>query len=176
MALKKRYYSMNGRLIGERDKAGLTGRIDYLMDALGSVTATVDQSAQVVNTYRYKPYGGLLAKTGSGSDPKFRWVGSWGYRETSKTFSDVYVRARHYSTRVGRWSTSDPSVTLPSGAYAYAMGSPSQFIDTTGMAPCPPGDCCTPERLAAYKERIASHCQGDPEGWAYCDLANWTQK
>ena len=37
---------------------------------LGSVTATVNQSAQVVNTYRNKPYGVQLAKTGAGADPR----------------------------------------------------------------------------------------------------------
>ena len=55
--------------------------MDYLTDALGSVTATVDQSGTVQNTYRYKPYGDLLAKTGTGNDPKFLWVGSQGYRQ-----------------------------------------------------------------------------------------------
>ena len=69
------YLTVNGEIIGE-STGGV--RTDYLTDALGSVTATVDQSASVVNTYRYKPYGELLAKTGTGSDPIFGWVGSQG--------------------------------------------------------------------------------------------------
>src|SRR5687768_3027800 len=101
------YYSENGELVGE--KVGTNARVDYLTDALGNVTATLNQSGQIVNTYRYKPYGAQLAKTGAGADPAFRWVGAEGYRQTSKKYSDVYVRARHYDEREGRWSTNDPS-------------------------------------------------------------------
>src|SRR5512135_3227648 len=90
------YYSVNGELIGE--KVGANARTDYLTDALGNVTATLNQSGAVVNTYRYKPYGAQLAKTGVGADPAFRWVGGQGYRQTGKKYSDVYVRARHYDT------------------------------------------------------------------------------
>src|SRR5579863_4200382 len=100
------YYTVNGALIGEKTVGG--SRTDYLTDALGSVTATVNQSGQVVNTYRYKPYGAQLAKTGVGADPAFQWAGESGYRQTSKKYSDVYVRARHYDSRGGRWTTKDP--------------------------------------------------------------------
>jgi len=81
------YYSVGGVLLGEKS-SGL-GRVDYLSDALGSVTATVNASAQVVNTYRYKPYGTQLAKTGTGTDSAFTWVGQQGYRQMGKKFSDV---------------------------------------------------------------------------------------
>ena len=97
------YYTVNGEIIAE--KTAGSSRVDYLTDALGSVTATVNQSAQVVNTYRYKPYGSQLAKTGMGADPAYGWVGTQGYRPTQKKFSDFYVRARHYGTPMGRWST-----------------------------------------------------------------------
>src|SRR5712691_9916559 len=90
------FYSVKGEILGEKTTGG--SRVDYLTDALGSVTATANQSAQVVNTYRYKPYGAQLAKTGVGADPSFRWVGSQGYRRTGTKWSDVYVRARHYDT------------------------------------------------------------------------------
>ena len=36
----------------------------------------LNAAGQLVNTYRYKPYGGLLAKTGTSADPSFQWVGS----------------------------------------------------------------------------------------------------
>ena len=53
-----------------------------MMDALGSVTGTVNSAFQVVNTYRYKPYGSLLSKTGVGDDPAFRGVEIHGYKQT----------------------------------------------------------------------------------------------
>ena len=119
------YYSVNGEIIGEKTTG--SSRIDYLTDALGSVTATMDQNAQVVNTYRYKPYGALLSKTGAGADPSFQWVGSQGYRQTGKKYSDVYVRARHYDTVTGRWTTRDPMGirSRSQNFLMYSRGSPA---------------------------------------------------
>jgi hypothetical protein len=62
------YFSANGRLLGEN---GPDGRVDYLTDALGSVTTTVNGSGAVLNQYRYKPSGAQLSKTGTAPDPKF---------------------------------------------------------------------------------------------------------
>jgi len=80
-------------------------RTDYLADALGSVTGTVNRSAKVLNTYRYKPYGALLAKTGVATDPKSQWVGTLGYRATSRAQRDYYVGPAHYGTASGRYTS-----------------------------------------------------------------------
>jgi hypothetical protein len=61
------YCTINGEIIGE--KVGAGARTDYLTDALGNVTATLNQSASVVNTNRYGPYGRLLARGSKGADP-----------------------------------------------------------------------------------------------------------
>src|SRR5436190_24190769 len=106
MAMKKVYYTFNGELIGEKSAGG--SQVDYLTDALGNVTATLDQTGNVINRYTYKPYGGLLAKTGVGADPSSTWVGSKGYWQTAKKYSDIYVRARHYDTNTGQWTSKDP--------------------------------------------------------------------
>src|SRR5579871_1134124 len=121
------YYTVNGALIGEKTAGG--SRTDYLTDALGSVTATVNQSGQVVNTYRYKPYGAQLAKTGIGADPAFQWVGAQGYRQTGKKYSDVYVRARHYDSRAGRWTSKDPMGFAGDNRnlYLYTGGNPIRY-------------------------------------------------
>jgi RHS repeat-associated protein len=125
------YFSINGELIGE--KVGTNARTDYLTDALGYVTATLNTSGAIVNTYRYKPDGAQLAKTGAGADPTFRWVGNQGYRQTGKKYSDVYVRARHYDERGGRWTANDP-LDLADGinVYAYARCTPTTFDDPSG--------------------------------------------
>ncbi len=130
------YYTVNGEIIGERT-AG-SPRVDYLTDALGSVTATVNQSAQVVNTYRYKPHGALLAKTGTGPDPAFGWVGTQGYRPTKQNLSDFYVRARHYDEVNGRWPNVDP-IGFGGGDinfYAYIGNNPASWLDLSGLAAC----------------------------------------
>src|SRR5579872_358821 len=136
------YYTVNGGLIGEKTAGGT--RTDYLTDGLGNVTATLNQSGQVVNTYRYKPYGAQLAKTGTGADPAFRWVGSQGYRQTGKKYSDVYVRARHYDSAAGRWASAD-LISYVEGSmnlYTYVAGCPVGNVDPSGLVPARACCCC----------------------------------
>jgi RHS repeat-associated protein len=141
------YHSANGRLIGETT-SGV--RTDYMSDALGSVTGTLNASQAVVNTYRYKPYGELLAKTGSAADPAFMWNGTTQSRRTGLAFSGQYNRARHYGTRQGQWTTVDP--LWPSErAFVYVSGNPVRWTDPSGRkiqidSKCDkasvPRDCC----------------------------------
>jgi hypothetical protein len=51
MSMKKAYYTVNGALLGEKAAGGQ--RVDYVTDALGSVTAMLVQTA-VVSAYQYK--------------------------------------------------------------------------------------------------------------------------
>ena len=60
--MTKRYYSVNGEILGDSSSGY------YMRDALGSVTGTIPNKV-VANTYRYKPYGERLAKTGTAPDP-----------------------------------------------------------------------------------------------------------
>lgn len=132
MALSKRYYSVNGEMLYEKG----VSRVDYLPDALGSVTATTTPGSPstVENTYRMKPYGSTLVKTGAGADPRFRWLGAAGYRRTNLFRPGVYVRARHYSQEDGRWTTVDPLwPTQP--RYSYGKESPTVYSDFWGLLP-----------------------------------------
>ena len=79
--LTKDYYSLDGQIIGE-STGGV--RTYYLHDALGSVTATTKAAGTVVNTYRYKPSGAELSRTGVGAGPKFQLCGQDGYSGTLK--------------------------------------------------------------------------------------------
>jgi hypothetical protein len=124
------YYSVGGEIFGERTGAV---RRDYLRDALGSVTATKVTTEPVVeNTYRYKPYGAQLSKTGASPDPKFQWVGTAGYRQTSISHSASSVRARHYGQEEGRWTTVDP-LWPAEPALSYSNSSPTVSIDPYGL-------------------------------------------
>jgi RHS repeat-associated protein len=136
MAMKKRYYTVNGEIIGEKAAGG--ERIDYLPDALGNVVATVDQNGKILNSYHYKPFGGLESKTGTAPDPKFLWVGAHGYRQTGNKHSDVYVRARHYDTRTGRWTSRDP---LWQHGLTYVGNNPTTYFDPLGLYTIKPIDC-----------------------------------
>lgn len=167
------YYSINGELIGE--KIGANARTDYLTDALGNVTATLNTSGAVVNTYRYKPYGGQLAKTGAGADPAFRWVGNQGYRQTGKKYSDVYIRARHYDERGSRWTIEDPfPLSNIANLFSYVLASPVLLFDPSGLraqqepiGPIYDQPCCSADNQKWYWEQLmSSHCKG---GWTNCD-------
>ena len=121
------YYSFGGEIIGE-ETGGV--RRDYLTDALGSVTATVTNAGVVENTYRYKPYGEQLAKTGVGSDPRFLWGGVWGYDNKNI----YYIRARHYNRVNGIWMSHDPAEIIGCiNYYSYVMQSPVTYVDDSGM-------------------------------------------
>lgn len=125
------YDSANGRLRGQRTGGS---RTEYLTDALGSVTATVNSTGTVQNTYRYKPYGNLLAKTGSAPDPRHLWTGDTGSRRTLVTFVDQYNQARHYGARQANWTCVDP-LWPRELAYGYADGNPTTRRDPLGSKP-----------------------------------------
>lgn len=70
------FYTIDGQMVAYRDGGG---RKDFLTDALGSVTAEVDQTGTGrIFDGRYKPYGGDLWS--SGMRGSFGWVGAWVYR------------------------------------------------------------------------------------------------
>ena len=129
MALKKQYFTVNGQLIGESDGAK---RTNYLPDALGSTIATADESGNIENTYRYKPYGDELSKSGAAVDPSFLWVGALGYRHG--THKSTYVRRRSLSYNLAQWHSIDTHWpgTHP---YAYANTNPSSLTDRLGTYP-----------------------------------------
>ncbi|RYG99819.1 MAG: hypothetical protein EON58_02505 [Alphaproteobacteria bacterium] len=123
-----KYRTLNGRMRGQTT-SGV--RTDYLTDALGSVTATVTASAAVENTYRHKPYGGQLSKTGTGPDPRFLWTGDTGSRTTGASHAEQYNRARHYGGKQAGWTSIDP-LWPEESPYGYVNGKPTTWIDPTG--------------------------------------------
>ncbi len=126
------YYTIDGQMIGYKDAGG---RKDFLTDALGSVTAEVDQTG-ATKTFdgRYTPYGGDLSS--SGTRGRYGWIGTWGYRETRLAVSSHYVRARHYNWKSGKWITSDPLWPSESG-YVYVQNSPIIRKDPSGLSGLP---------------------------------------
>jgi hypothetical protein len=142
----KNYTTLDGMILGERDADGT--RRNYMHDALGSVVGTIVDAA-VENTYAYKPYGGILAKTGTGADPAFGWVGTQGYKAQSRDYSDVYVRARHLSRQVSRWTSDDPMNTSQVGASNEILLA-VKVSERTGL-----------KRLVSGTTRVPGYAYGD---------------
>ena len=123
------YYGTDGEILGDSASG------DYMRDALGSVTGTTSPTnATMQNTYRYKPYGSELSSSGGSPTPKYQWVGTYGYRQTSISRSASYVRARRYGQEEGKWTTVDPLWPF-SGTYSYAKATPTVRTDPTGLLP-----------------------------------------
>ncbi len=130
------YYTIDGQMVGYKDAGG---RKDFLTDALGSVTAEIDQTCAKTFDGRYKPYGGDLTTTGTRG--KYGWIGSWGYRETGLSASSHYVRARHYSKTSGNWTTVD-RLWPSEPTYSYVTNRIVSVADPSGLAPCSDPDPC----------------------------------
>ena len=107
-----------------------------MRDPLGSVVQTINGADTPGLSQRFAPYGTPTLPTSGngqgGTDLRMGWVGSWGYRRTSMVNSERYVRARHYSSTSGRWTTRDrwwprrPSFGMVNGRVLAA-------IDPTGL-------------------------------------------
>jgi RHS repeat-associated protein len=121
---------MAGLLIGhDVDGANPVG---YLTGQVGSVTATTNTSGAVVNTYRPKPYGQRLAKTGAAADPPFEWAGNSGSRRTGLSHAEQYNQARHYDCITTRWTTVDP-LWPGEPQYTYVDCNPILHLDPSGL-------------------------------------------
>jgi len=114
-----------------------TGSFNYLTDALGSTVALIDSTGASVEQYSYGPYG-MLSASGSSSN-SYTYTG----RETDGLGIDFY-RARYYNPTTGRFLSEDP-IGFRGGInkYAYVGGSPTNFIDPSGMDKKNPFQCAS---------------------------------
>jgi len=142
------YHTVNGQIRNANIQG--SAKIDMFRDRLGSVVQTVAYTNSPALSQRFLPYGTLQSSTPTSqqpaSDMRMGWAGRWGYRRTSMTNAERYVRARHYSSIAGRWVTRDPlwpgptvkqSNILQISPFGYTGGHPNKYIDPSGLAPCP---------------------------------------
>jgi RHS repeat-associated protein len=100
----------------------------FMLDRLGSVLGLMDGSGATVATYRYDPWGNLLAETGSVGQP-FRFTG----REWDAESGLYFYRMRYYDPKVGRFISRDSSGVLGGlNLYAYVFNRPTNLTDPWG--------------------------------------------
>lgn len=101
----------------------------YLYDGLGSVTELIDESENVVNTYRYDPFGNSIGKTETVYNPH-QYTGRQ-YDEESGLY---HYRTRAYSPEIGRFMQQDP-IGMADGAnmYVYVGNNPVNGVDPSGL-------------------------------------------
>jgi RHS repeat-associated protein len=101
----------------------------YLRDHQGSVMALVDSAGQIVNKYRYDPWG-IAESTVEGVANPLQYNG----RDLDTSTDLYYYRARYYSPGLGRLISEDP-VGLNGGInpYVYVGDDPVNNEDPSGL-------------------------------------------
>ena len=106
-------------------------------DRIGSTHGLVGISGQLVETYRYDPYGKPMTEVESGAfatGNPYTWTGR-RYDPETKWY---YFRNRYMSPALGRFVTADPlgvwaDVLHYGNPYAYVGNAPLSFVDPLGM-------------------------------------------
>ena len=124
---------------------GLISRIDinnnaqsYHYDSRGSTVALTAAGGQIMEAYAYDPFGRPI--NGIPSDNRFRYLGRHGVMDEENGF--LYIRARYYSTKRGRFTTKDPTTgkdgdSQSMNRYIYALNNPVRLIDISGLCAQP---------------------------------------
>ena len=123
------YYTRDNRGVLTEERAP-GGNYYYLYDGLGSVVALTDSTGAVKNTYSYDPYGQILSRSETVTNP-WKFGGSYGAYTDSST-GLIKIGCRYYDTGLGRWTQQDP---VPgANRYAYAADNPINLIDPNGLS------------------------------------------
>jgi RHS repeat-associated protein len=101
----------------------------YLTESLGSVIGMVNSAGQVVNEYKYGPWGGLQVSRETVPNPL-----KFAAREYDVESGLYYERARYYDLETNRFISEDP-IGLEGGLnpYVYAGNDPVNFNDPSGL-------------------------------------------
>ena len=126
------YYSLGGKLLGTLSGTSTLATTFLLTDTLGSVVASVSNtagSASVLGNQAYGPYGNQRYTKGTLGTSK----GYTGQYNDSLTGLDYY-NARYYDPVVGRFLSADMVQGNGQGMdpYAYVGGNPETRNDPTG--------------------------------------------
>ena len=110
----------------------------YTFDAIGSTSELTGNFGIVLNLSSYLPFGELMAETGSAANP-FKYVGEYGVMHES--CGSLFMEARQYSAKIGRFFSADPLNLLgeDTNLYRYVINLPTRYIDPLGLKWSDPG-------------------------------------
>ncbi len=122
----------------------------FATDQVGSVTALFNSAGQVLNQYKYRPFGEMESVSEQIVNP-LRFTA----REYDTSTELYYYRNRWYDPQLGRFISEDPiGVAGGINAYAYVQNDPINYADPMGLI-C---QAYTPTmwRRRYYNERLVS--------------------
>ena len=111
----------------------------YQRDGLGSVTELTDDQGDVVEHYRYSPYGKRKIYDSSWNEISSSSAGN-PYYFTGRRFDEetglYYYRARMYSAEIGRFLQVDPiGIIVDLNLYSYTSNNAINYVDSIGLWP-----------------------------------------
>ncbi|WP_167958742.1 fibronectin type III domain-containing protein [Anaerosporobacter faecicola] len=117
-----------------------SGYLTYHFNNIGSTTAITDQHGEVVQNYKYGPYGELL-EANEEEDTlsiRFLYVGEYGVITDENSL--CYMRERYYNVDSRRFISEDYVIgdirdSASLNRYAYVVGNPLIYIDPFGTNP-----------------------------------------
>ena len=114
----------------------------YCFDSLGSVTEIADSSGNVLEHYRYSPFGAVKIFDSSWSELSESSVGNtccFTGRNIDRETGLYFYRARMYSAELGRFLQTDPIGYRDEfnelNIYKYCRNNPFNMIDPIGLWP-----------------------------------------
>ncbi len=110
----------------------------YVKDRQYSITGILDNSGEIVETYRYSSFGLMTIFDKNGNKtPSSAIANPYGYtgRRWDAESSLWYYRNRMYSATIGRFLQRDPAGYVDGMClYAYVMNNPLKYLDAWGLA------------------------------------------
>jgi len=126
--------SRNGRLIRSRHHGW------YIHNIRGDVVQRVDESGNILHTYRYSAFGVERHPDSRNTNP-FRFAGEYYDWERG----EYYLRARSFNPRTGRFTQPDPfwnihnmqngryAIMQSANLFVYCINNPVRFNDPSGQ-------------------------------------------
>ncbi len=102
----------------------------YHFNPTGHTTEITNKEGDVVNHYKYSPFGEYIEKEETIPNP-FGYVGEFGVMDDDNGLN--YMRMRYYQPEIGRFSSVDKVWVPGENQFVYAENSPINLFDPLGL-------------------------------------------